>query len=250
MSPNNTKLSRNIVYVEELFKFLENDDCEVYVSNEKDFEFLSALEVLAGRPLNVVFYEENPSCPFCNNESNKNGRRARYINKNRPVKIQKYICSNEKCGKFHETNLEKIVPKNCNYAHKLRFEVVKQLLVDYSSLEKISEQINRIYECKPSRQTVLNHQKKSYENHYKDKIDEALKYAEDDLSGVYGYDEQFLKVNGETRARLSLLDLNTHIQLNQLIVEEFDVKIAEMFIKNTLKNKKVDTIVTEWFYRI
>lgn len=68
----------------------------------------------------------------------------------------------------------------------------------------------------------------------------ALKYTNNDLSSVYGYDEQFLKVNGETRVRLSLLDLNTHIQLNQLIVEEFGAKTAEMFIKkNTLKNKKI-----------
>lgn len=247
MSPNKTQLSRNLVYVEELFKFFENEDCEVYVSSEKDFEFLSALEILAGKPLNVVFYEENHSCPFCNSESKKNGRRVRYINMNRPVKIQKYVCSDENCGKFYETNIEKIVPKNCNYAHKLRLEVVKQLLIDYSSLEKISEQISRIYGYKPSRQTVLNHQKESYENHYKDKLEEGLNYTDDDLSGVYGYDEQFLKVNGETTVRLSLLDLNTHVQLNQLIVKEFDIKIAEMFIKNTLKNKKVDTMVTDGF---
>lgn len=245
MSPNNTKLSRDIMYVVELFKFLENEDCEVYVSSKKDFEFLFALEVLVGRPMNVVFFEEDSCCPFCNSTYNKNGRRIRYINKNRPVKIQKYMCSNEKCGKFHETNLENIVPKNCNYTHKLRFDVIEQLLIDYSSLEKISEQINRVYGCKPSRQTILNHQKESYENFYKDKIEEALKYTDDDLSGVYGYDEQFLKVNGEDRTRLSLIDLNTHVQLNWLIVKEFDIKIVESFIKTTLIDKKVDTIVTD-----
>ncbi len=70
----------------------------------------------------------------------------------------------------------------------------------------------------------MNHQKESYENFYKDKIEEALKYTDDDLSGVYGYDEQFLKVNGEDRARLSLIDLNTHVQLNRLIVKEFNIK--------------------------
>ncbi len=47
MSLNNVKLSRNLVYVEELFKFLENEDCEVYVSNTRDFEFLSALEIFS-----------------------------------------------------------------------------------------------------------------------------------------------------------------------------------------------------------
>jgi hypothetical protein len=226
---------------------LENEDCEVYVSNENDFDFLSALEVLAGRQLNVVIYEENSRCPFCNSKSNNNGRRIRYINKNRPVKIQKYVCSNKSCGKFYETNIEKIVPKNSNYTHKLRYDVIEQLLIDYSSLEKISEQINRFYGCKPSRQTVLNHQKETYENHCKNMIEKALKYTDEDLSGVYGYDEQFLTVNGETRVILSLLDLNTHVQLNQLIVNEFDIKIVEKFIKSTLKDKKLDTIVTDGF---
>lgn len=98
MSPKNTKLSRNIVYVVELFKFLENEDCEVYVSSEKDFEFLFALEVLAGRLLNVVFFEEDSCCPFCNSTYNKNGRRIRYINKNKPVKIQKCMCSKKNVG--------------------------------------------------------------------------------------------------------------------------------------------------------
>lgn len=85
----------------------------------------------------------------------------------------------------------------------------------------------------------MNHQKESYENFYKDKIEKAFKYTDDDLSGVYSYDEQFLKVNGEDRTRLSLIDLNTHVQLNRLIVKEFNIKIVESFIKTTLKGKKL-----------
>jgi len=245
MYQNNIKLPRNLLYVEELFKFLEIKDFEVYISNEKDFDFLLALEILAGKQLNVVFFEENSVCPLCNSRSNNNGRRIRYINRNKPVKIQKYVCSNVSCGKFHETNIEKIVPKNCNYVHKLRNEVIEQLLIDYTSFEKISEQINRIYDCKPSRQTILNHLKESYKNHYENTIEKTLKYGYEDLSGVYGYDEQYLRVNGDIRVRLSLLDLNTHVQLNQLIVKEFDMKIVENFIKSTLKGKKLDAIVTD-----
>ncbi len=102
---------------------------------------MSALEVLVGKTLNVVFYDEDPYCPFCNSESIKNGRRVRYINRNKPVKIQKYVCSDENCRKFYETSLEKIVPKNANYTYKLRFEVIKQLLIDYSSLEKFQNRL-------------------------------------------------------------------------------------------------------------
>lgn len=32
--------------------------------------------------------------------------------------------------------LKNIVPKNCNYADKIRIENIKQLLIDYTSLEK------------------------------------------------------------------------------------------------------------------
>jgi hypothetical protein len=64
------------------------------------------------------------------------------INKNNPVKIQKYVCADKKCSKYFETNLENIVPKNCNYADKIRTEGIEQLLIDYTSLKKISEEIN------------------------------------------------------------------------------------------------------------
>ncbi len=172
----------------------------------------------------MVFYEEYSLCPFCKEKSNKNGRRIRYINRNKPVKIQKYVCSDENCGKFHETNLENIVPKNSNYAHKLRLEAIERLLISYNSLEKISEEIQRIYGCKPCRQTILNHKIEKYETHYKNKIEKSLKYNRNDLSGVYGYDKQFLTVNGEKRARLTLLDLNNNTVINQKIIKEFNVK--------------------------
>ena len=73
--------------------------------------------------------------------------------------------------------LKNIVPKNCNYADKIRIENIKQLLIDYTSLEKISEKIHSHYGCKPCRQTILNHKKnEKYENHYKEKIEKTLKY--------------------------------------------------------------------------
>jgi hypothetical protein len=55
MSKKTNKLSRNKVYVEEVFKFLEENDYELYVSNSRDFGYLFALEVLVGKPLNLVF---------------------------------------------------------------------------------------------------------------------------------------------------------------------------------------------------
>lgn len=117
MSQNNVKISRNKLYVEEVFKFLEfKEDYDFYVSNQRDYDFLVSLETLVGKSLNLVFYEEYTRCTVCNGESKRNGCRIRFINRDKPVKIQKYVCSDKKCGKYFETNLENIVPKNCNYA--------------------------------------------------------------------------------------------------------------------------------------
>ncbi len=248
MFQNNVKISHNKVYVEKLFKFLEiNEDYEFYVSNQKDYEFWTALETIVGKPLNLVFYEEDTCCPICNGESIKNGRRTRFINRNKPVKIQKYRCLNKKCDNFFETDLKKIVPKNSNYAHKIRYEPVELLLIDYSSLEKISEEIESKYGCKPRRQTILNHKIEAYKNHYESKIKEELKYSNEELSGVYGYDEQFPSVNGESRARLTLLDVNTNIILNQCLVKEFKTKTVEKFLNTSLKDKQKKTIVTDGY---
>ncbi len=149
------------------------------------------------KKLNIVFYEPNPICPQCGSEVRNNGRRIRDINRNFAVKIQKYVCKNEKCNYYFETNLEKIVPKHCNYSYTVRKHPIKQLEIDYSSLEKVQEQIDVNYGCKPSRTTIYNFKNEAFENTIKEKILKELKYIDKDLSGVLGYDEQYLKVNGE-----------------------------------------------------
>jgi hypothetical protein len=248
MSQNNVKIPCNKVYVEKVFKFLEmEEDYELYISNQKDYDFWTALEPIVGKPLNLVFYEEDSCCPICNGKSIKNGRRTRFINRNKPVKIQKYRCLDKKCNNFFETNLEKIVPKNSNYAYKIRYEPVELLLIDYFSLEKISEEIKSRHGCKPCRQTILNHKIEVYRNHYESKIKEELKYSNEELSGVYGYDEQFPSVNGESRVRLALLDVNTNIILNQWVVKEFKTETVEKFLNMSLKDKRIETIVTDGY---
>lgn len=72
-----------------------------------------------------------------------------------------------------------------------------------------------------------------------------LKYSFNELSGVYGYDQQFLSVNGENGVRLTLLDVNTNIILDQWIAQEYRVKMVEKFLKTNLKDKKLETIVTD-----
>lgn len=93
----------------------------------------------------------------------------------------------------------------------------------------------------------MNHKIEVYENYYENKIREELKYADDELSGVYGYDEQFPSVSGDSRVRLTLLDVNTNIKVNEWIVEEYDHEVVENFLNTSLKDKKVKTIVTDGF---
>ncbi|OPX58242.1 MAG: hypothetical protein A4E25_01762 [Methanobacterium sp. PtaB.Bin024] len=49
----------------------------------------------------------------------------------------------------------------------------------------------------------------------------------------------------EKKARLTLLDLNTNIVVNQKIVKEFNVKTVETFLKASLRYKKCKTIVND-----
>ncbi len=64
---------------------------------------------------------------------------------------------------------------------------------------------------------------------------------------MFGYDEQYLKVNSNERVRLALLDLNTCIVINRWTVDEFNQEIFETFLKVSLEGLTVKTIVTDGY---
>ncbi|MEN6592300.1 MAG: hypothetical protein ABFC12_03540, partial [Methanobacterium sp.] len=103
MTDTNNNRSPNKVYIDEIFKLSDFDEnYEFHVPVRKYYEFFLYSEMM-DKKLNIVFYEPNPICPQCGSEVRNNGRRIRDINRNFAVKIQKYVCKNEKCNYYFET---------------------------------------------------------------------------------------------------------------------------------------------------
>ena len=74
-----------------------------------------------------------------------------------------------------------------------------------------------------------------------DGIEKLLKEKNIGLSGVYNYDEEFLGNKNQKFARLSLIDANTGVIINdQKIPKElFDSYFMEIFIKYSLKDLSI-----------
>ena len=103
---------------------------------------------------------------------------------------QKYLCS--ECNYSRITHLD-FVPKYCNYTHEVPVEGLKQGLISYKSLQKVSETVRNVYGCEPTKQTIINHisrKKEEYLSIMEKEIDEKFENRNIGFNGVYNYDEQ------------------------------------------------------------
>jgi len=64
-------------------------------------------------------------------------------------------------------------------------------------------------------------------------------------SGIYSYDEQYLKIGGKMSYRLCLKDVVTNETVNERIVDNLNRQDIKYFIIDSLKGKEVSAIVTD-----
>ena len=64
-------------------------------------------------------------------------------------------------------------------------------------------------------------------------------------SGIYNYDEQYLRIRGVKYYRLALLDTITGEVVNEMVVKELNKENMKDFLILSLKGKKVLAVVTD-----
>ncbi|MDR3062684.1 MAG: hypothetical protein LBU40_00905 [Methanobrevibacter sp.] len=197
----------------------------------------------------VIFCYEcyNHVCPFCEGKLNANGRYLISINKCIDVEKQQYIC--KKGNKSLITDID-FVDKNYCYMEEIYLKGLNISLIDYMSLEKMSEIIGDFYGHAPARQTILNNINKNYKEFItkeEKKIEKELKKANIKPSGVYHYDEQYLFVSKDLYLRLIILDNKTKMIIAEELVHnnKFNKKFVKKFIHNNLKNLPLKGIITD-----
>jgi len=108
----------------------------------------------------------------------------------------------------------------------------------YRPLRKIKEDLITFFGISPSHQSIDNWLKIG--DLRMKKIKNQTNY-----SGYYCYDEQYIKINGEKRYRLTLFDSVLNIPVSEEITEDMKYDTIYTFLKEVLKNKPSFAITTD-----
>jgi len=213
---------------------------------------LKLLEIQSSRdpsrpPLSItddgrVSYRE-PKCPECSSkEYDRNGTQRRQLQCFFVVvlvlRLQKYLC--KACGKAYKVELEHIVPR---YGHYTRD--VRGLAIGYTggralSLGESVELTSQISGVHPSRETV-----RLWKLDAGKRIKREMSDREREWSGIYSYDEQYVKIGGERKYRCLVYDVGLKEPVGEMVVSDLKKKTLKGFLRRAMKGKPVLTFVTD-----
>ena len=165
--------------------------------------------------------KDDCKCSRCESPMVKNGSTEFNFNKGIIVKIQGYKCSKEDKPHYEYTSKIVDVDKNCNFSREIRNLSVKLALIDFLSYDKIGEFLEALTGIRINRETIYYFTEENVD----DVIDEILEKQELTIkklnikpSGHYGYDEQYIFINNVLFLRMTIIDNNTNLIINEYIV--------------------------------
>ena len=246
--------SADNILVFDLFKFfVEPLDQKIYISKTVSPNFIYAMnEILNDSYRFIYFDEEITTCPECGSHINNNGTQIFNLNKNLRIYKQTYSCSNKNCNFTKITHPEEYIDKYSNYTKEIKEKTTDYSLISYSSYQIKSEIINLHFGTEISRQTIFNSQNSLIDELLRQKekrIFNDLKKLKIKPSGIYCYDEEYIKINKQVYVRMTIIDHKTKIIINDQIVtkDDFNQKTLKKFFKESLKGLKIKTIVTDGY---
>ena len=151
------------------------------------------------------------------------------------VKVQRYKCKT--CGKMFQTEFEGQFEKYCNFSEKLKYKAIETKELNWSSFKDISLyfKIFNGIEISPEtlRKTILVIE------------GNEIQYDVPKVSGYFGYDCQWVKINKEWKYRHVLFDLVQEIPIAELYSDEDNNEIVQDFIAKNTKQRDRIGIVTD-----
>jgi len=190
----------------------------------------SAVSLLDDRRFELV----NPVCPECGSvkvtkqEFMKRNPKLGDFGK-LEIYVRRYMC--KKCGRKFVTRIEGVVKPNDQYARLVKEYVKASISKGYSSLSELRFQVFANFGLLPSKQAIWN----------------WIGNEEIELghSGYYCYDEEYLKINGERRYRLTLFDHITNVVVEEAIIEGLKAEEIKGFLRTALEGKPLIAITTD-----
>lgn len=235
----------DIISVELIFKdyvtFKENI---VYLTEEVPENVAMFFDEILPDFALIIYEMFNPVCPHCGAKLHRHEIKEWKMNKKTVLYKQRYKCTNPECSKTVTTELPGLVDKYCNYTKDIRRIGNELEDLEHISYEKKAELIEKRHGVKIPRQTVHYHESTKSEQYLskkEEKIRQLLKEKNIEFSGIMGYDESFLFINGEKYVRTTSIDSQNHMILNDQIMkaEDFDKYFIEIFMTYSLKDLTV-----------
>lgn len=189
-------------------------------------------------------------CPHCHTKLVKNGGYDFHYNKNIPIMISGYKCSNKNHTHYVYASKLKDVDKYCSFDREIRKLGVKLSLIEFLSNEKLAEFLEALTGVHVNRETMFYFTDDSID----ELIEEIRKEQELEItrlnikpSGHYGYDEQYIFINGELFMRMTIIDNNTNLVINNELIhkDDFNQDTIQDFLERSLKGLEVNSITTD-----
>jgi len=174
-----------------------------------------------------------PECPVCGGPVSRNGGYKRHPQGCQPVRVQRYICAN--CRSFSPTHPS--VEDDHHYPRAItRLATTVDIFTD-SSLENRQDILTVHYNVRPSDQQIHNWC-----------TEQTAEIVENDLpglSGVYTYDEQYLRIDGSRAYRFTVYDELLRAPVAETIVDRCTKEAVREFLTTVLAEKPVDVVTTD-----
>lgn len=237
-------------WVDKILKSFLNPKGFIEFTNDVDPEFIQKMDQGKTIPNPFLIVLKDETCPKCGAKLNKNGNDNFNLNNTLLIFKKKYSCSNKECNNSFRTPWDKYIEPNCNYTNKIKEYCSNISSIERLSYQKEAERIKIEKNVEIRRETLFKfHKEKSQEDLIeKEKTQEKeLKEKNIELSNILAYDEQYIPIKGEMHFRLTAIDPVTNwIYDNKIIDKEnFNLKTIKNFIKDTIGDRNIDTIVTD-----
>ena len=215
--------------------------CEI---EDKSFQIILPIESILDKNYLVnsegVIEYRKPHCTKCNSYNiirKDSNWKELFLEPGVPirVKVKRYYC--KKCKKKFQVEFTKVYDKFCNFSNSFKDKIVKCREHGWMSLRNIKRQIKDWFGIDFSHESIRKALLVEGEFYY---FNENVK-----LSGYYGYDEQWEKVNGNWIYYLVLFDLINNVPVASMLSEELSNNIIKNFIEKSIPYKDRTAIVTD-----
>ena len=224
----------------------------LYISNQIPLKIVESFIEIINKDMEVTIFDYREIADNNSINLKKNGRTKIKLNKKHEIYKQTYYYYSKNRIKYITTMIPLYIKKYCCYTRDIQNYRFMQSKIFYASYENTADLINAKNDLNITRQSVYLYEREACRINLVKKEQELwkiIKKLEITVSGIYHYDEEYIKVNKEVYVRLSLIDAHTRIIINDILItkDQFNKECIKSFFITSLDGFPLDTIITDGY---